>query len=484
MADIIDYTPPLSLADFFYNDEMISLACGPVGSTKTSAGILRIAYMASRMAPCKDGIRRSKCIWVRNTREQLNDTSIPDFLKWFPSGVAGIFQKTGLKFLLKFGDVECLVLFRGLDDANDVRRVLSLQASFAVFDEFREIHPDIFEAVQGRLGRYPDKSMVPHRPEWGLDDMGLPIGGCVDDYGHPMKKVWGMSNPPDLDTYWEHFLTNPPDNAHVTIQPGGMDPTADWLEYLPSNYYTDLAKGKSEDYIDVYIHAKFGKSLAGKAVFRSFSREIHVASGPIAPNPLSTAPVIVGFDCTGLNPAAVIGQAGANGRLYVFDALFADEMGALRFIRERIKPLLASKYSGCKVLTVIDPAGVARQADERNVVDLLRAEGMLTKPARTNGISARIAAVEAYLTRMVDGKSGVVIDPDGCKLLIQALQGKYRYKMNTKGDVADTPDKNHPHSDIADAFQYLCLHADGGTIFGAHVNSRREIKPAPVRWAR
>ena len=160
----IKFQVPLSLGEFFYTDKTNSLACGPVGSTKTSAGILRIAYEASRMAKCKDGIRRSKAIWVRNTREQLNDTSIPDFLKWFPSGVAGVFQKTGLKFLLKFGDVECLVLFRGLDDANDVRRVLSLQASFAVFDEFREIHPDVFEAVQGRLGRYPDGMMVPHRP--------------------------------------------------------------------------------------------------------------------------------------------------------------------------------------------------------------------------------------------------------------------------------------------------------------------------------
>lgn len=481
--ETLDYVPPLSLADFFFNNDFISLACGPVGSTKTSAGILRIAYMASRMAKCKDGIRRSKCIWVRNTREQLNDTSIPDFLKWFPSGVAGIFQKTGLKFLLKFGDVECLVLFRGLDDANDVRRVLSLQASFAVFDEFREIHPDVFEAVQGRLGRYPDKSMVPHRPEWGVDDKGIPVGGCVDDNGHSMKKVWGMSNPPDMDTYWEKLLTDPPSNVNVTIQPSGMDPEADWLQYLPSNYYEDLAIGKHEDYVDVYIHAKFGKSLAGKPVFRSFNRETHVSQAPMAPNPLSTAPVIVGFDCTGLNPAAVIGQVGMGGRLYVFDALFADEMGTLRFIRERLKPLLAEKYSGCKVMIVLDPAGMARNADEKTSVDLLRTEGLLSKPARTNSISARIAAVEAFLTRTIDGKSGVTMDKDGCSLLITALAGKYRYKMNTKGEVDDKPDKNHPHSDIADAFQYLCLHADGGTIFGAHVNSRREIKPAP-RWAR
>lgn len=461
-----EYTPPLSVAPFLISDEFVNLIVGPVGSTKTTAGLIKIVYEAKRVAPCKDGIRRSRVAVIRNTRQMLADTTIPDFLKWF--GEYGVLMKQDMKFTLRIDDVECEVLFRGLDESNDVRRLLSLQLSFGVMDEFREINPDVFDALTGRLGRYPDKTMN------GV--------GCCDDTGKQIHKVWGMSNPPDYDTHWEEFLTEPPDNAAVFIQPSGLSPEADWVQYLPDGYYENLAEGKSEAWVDVYVHGKFGASLSGKPVFRSFDRETHVAKNPLQPNKGSTQPVIVGFDCTGLNPAAVIGQLGFEGRLFVYDTLSAVDMGVIRFIREKVKPLLTNKYAGAKVMFVIDPAGMSRGADERNVADMLKAEGFAVKPARTNGIGARIAAVEQFLTRTVDGKAGLTIDPDNHEL-IQALAGKYRFKINTKGEAADTPDKSHPWGDIADALQYLCLHADGGSLFGHVQRAKPQIKPAPYNWA-
>ena len=126
----LSYTPPASVEPFLQSEAFISLIVGPVGSTKTTAGIMKIAYHASQMAKCRDGVRRSRAIWVRNTREQLRDTSIPDVLRWYPDGQAGVYEKTNYKFILKFNDVECEILFRGLDDSNDVRRLLSLSISF------------------------------------------------------------------------------------------------------------------------------------------------------------------------------------------------------------------------------------------------------------------------------------------------------------------------------------------------------------------
>jgi hypothetical protein len=477
----IIYSPPPSVAGFLRSDKFISLIVGPVGSTKTTGGIMKIAYHAKQMAACRDGVRRSRCIWIRNTREQLRDTSIPDFLKWYPDGTAGAYMKTEYKFILKFDDVECEVLFRGLDDANDIRRLLSLQASFAVMDEFREIHPDVFETVQGRLGRYPDGMMVPNRPEWGSDEKGNPIQGCVTDEGKPNSHIWGMTNPPDMDTFWEDFVTNPPANAEIFIQPSGLSPEADWIKYLPSGYYENLAEGKSEDWIDVYIHAKFGKSLSGKPVFRSFDRTMHVSETTLTPQLTSVNPIIVGFDCTGLGPAAVIGQLGFGGRLYIYDAIWAEEMGPLRFIRERLKPLLSSKYGGGRVAVIIDPAGMARGSDEKSVVDILKAEQLMAKPASTNAITARISAVEQYLTRVIDGKSGILIDP-ACVELIQAFQSKYKFKVKQNGETEDKPHKVRPWADIMDSLQYLCLHADNGSIFGGVMaTQRREIKPPPAR---
>lgn len=477
----LTYTPPSSIAGFLISESFISLAVGPVGSTKTTCGIMKIAYHAARMAKCTDGIRRSRCIWVRNTREQLRDTSIPDFLKWFPDGQAGVYEKTNSKFTLKFNDVECEVLFRGLDDANDVRRLLSLQASFAVLDEFREINQAIFEAIQGRLGRYPDKMLVPPRPEWGLDDEGYPIGGCVTDTGASNKHLWGMTNPPDMDTFWERFLSDPPKNAECYFQPSGMSEDADWKQYLPQSYYTDLAEGKSEDWIDVYIHAKFGKSLAGQPVHKAFQYDKHVAKQPLQMIRSENYPIVIGHDF-GLTPSVVIGQVGPTGRLFVLADIVSEGMGALQFVRQKLKPMLAMRFAGVPHFIIGDPAGAVRaQTDERSVFDILRQEGFNVRPAKTNNISPRLAAVDAHLMGLaMDGLPRMLID-QSCVNTIRALRGGYRFKAKKDGEYDTTPEKNS-HSHVADALQYLCLHADGGRTFGQDGFSamRRPVKTASM----
>ena len=459
----LTYTPPASANPFLQSEAFISLIVGPVGSTKTTAGIMKIAYHAAQMAKCRDGIRRSRAVWVRNTREQLRDTSIPDVLRWFPDGQAGTYLKSEYKFMLRFNDVECEILFRGLDDANDVKRLLSLQASFGILDEFREINPDIFNALQGRLGRYPSKL-----------DNGV---GCVTDKVANNSHLWGMSNPPDMETFWEEYLTSPPANAEIFFQPSGLSPEADWLEFLPDNYYDNLAEGKSADWVDVYIHAKFGKSLSGLPVFRSFNRGTHVAKEPLKVLSSST-PLLIGVDA-GLTPAAVLGQVIHDGRIVVYNTLVSDGMGALRFVREKLKPLLANKFPGARAIIIIDPAAFQRaQTDERTVADIYRAEGFMVKAAKTNSVVARIAAVDKYLTRTVDGKAGILLCPEGNAPLIQALAGRYRYKINTKGERDESPEKSHPWSDASDSLQYLCLHADGGETFGGmlQTNAKRDVQ--------
>jgi hypothetical protein len=378
-------------------------------------------------------------------------------------------MRTGQTAVLKLGDVECEILFRGLDDQNDVRRLLSLQLSFAVMDEFREIHPEIFGAIQGRLGRYPNKSMN------GV--------GCKDAAGNKLKKIWGASNPPDMETFWEEFLTNPPENAATFFQPSGVSPEADWLEYLDDDYYDNLMSSHDEEWNNIYVHAKFGSSLAGKPVFRCFDRSTHVPNDP--PLLLSGSPLVIGVDA-GLNPTAVLTQQTYDGRCVVHDAITgnAEGMGALRFIREKLKPLLNNHYRSIgSVAVVIDPAAFQRaQTDERSVADIFKSEGFAVRPASTNSVAARLAAVENYLTRTINGKTGMLVSPKAT-LLIKALAGMYRYKMNAKGVVDDKPDKNHPYSDVADALQYACLHHDGGRIFGQAMSRRRDVKTASaVGW--
>ncbi|GHT94803.1 hypothetical protein FACS1894116_09310 [Betaproteobacteria bacterium] len=58
-------------------------------------------------------------------------------------------------------------------------------------------------------------------------------------------------------------------------------------------YYERLAEGKSEDWVRVYLHNEFGRSLSGQPVFRCFDRETHVAKSP--PN-LLPGPLVIGVD--------------------------------------------------------------------------------------------------------------------------------------------------------------------------------------------
>lgn len=458
---------------FLTSEKFGALVVGPVGSGKTTASILKIAYHAKRMAPCEDGIRRSRCVVVRNTREQLRDTTIPDFLKWFPTGPAGEFLKTENRFVLRFDDVECEVLFRGLDDSKDVRRLLSLQISFAFMDEFREINKEVFEALQGRLGRYPDKMMVPPRPEWGLDDHGAEIGGCVTDEGKPNFHIWGSTNPPDLETYWEELISNPPSNFSITIQPSGRSPQADWIQYLPPNYYDNLMEGKDEDWVSVYVDAKFGKSLAGMPVFRGFSREVHVSKEPLSYINSQSSPVIIGMDAA-LHPAAVFAQLDYKGRLLVLDETYATGCGMVKFMQEKVKPILAQRFPGQPAVVILDPAARARsQTDEKTALDIIRQEGLPVRLASTNNIQARISVVDSFLNRIIDGESGFLIAPR-CHTLIAALAGKYRYRRKTDGEAEDKPDKTHPWSDIADALEYACLHTDTSGVF-LHAHNRKAV---------
>jgi hypothetical protein len=389
----------------------------------------------------------------------LSDSTLPTFMTWYPEGPAGVFLRTDNKFILKFDDVVCEILFRGLDDANDVRRLLSLEVSYGVLDEYRELHPDIFHALQGRIGRYPSKK----------------DGGCVRDDGTPNYHIWGATNAPDGDSFWADYMDDCPENAAIFRQPSARSPEADWIHNLVDGYYENLAQGKTEDWCAVYIDNEFGRSLSGKPVFRCFDRETHVAKA--APAILSSQ-LLCGVDA-GLNPTAVIGQVAYDSRLVIHDALTGNEggMGALRFIREKLKPLLTNKYGGKLPLIIIDPAAFQRaQTDERCVADMFKAEGFNVIPARTNSIAARLSAVESFMTRTVGDKPALMISPEA-QLLIVALAGKYRYKLNTKGEADDKPEKSHPYSDVADATQYLCLHADGGAITGQNNrDGRREVK--------
>ena len=431
-------------------------------SGKSVGCCFEVVRRAARQAKGPDGFRRTRCAVIRQTVRQLSDTTIKTWLDWFPDGVCGHFMKTTKTYYLELGDIRCEVMFRALDDQDDVRNLLSLELTFAWFNECRDAHPDLVEAMSRRVGRFPKKSYC--KPTW--------LG------------MWGDTNPPTMDTWWYYQMekldpndgiTPVENNWEVFKQPSGRSQEAENVENLPEGYYDTT--GMSDEYIRVYIDGEYGLSSKGKPVWKQFLPHWHIADKPLTPTCNGVKPLLIGLDL-GLTPAAVFGQLDALGRCLILDELVSVDSGILRFFRERVIPLVAQRFAGAPVLVVCDPAGVQRaQTDERSAIDIIKQLGFDVIPARTNKVTARINAVDDFLMRQSDGGPAFLMDRR-CFHLKAAMVGGYRWHDKKPGVIL----KNE-HSHVADALQYLCLHVSGvvgGTLPG---RQRHEVKPArSVVW--
>lgn len=460
MALKIDYTPPKTAKDFMKSDAKMRVIMGPVGSGKSVCCSFEVVRRAGQQAPGADGKRRSRWAVVRETVRQLSDTTIKTFLDWFPPGVCGDFMRTTKTYFLRIGDVEAEIMFRALDDPDDVANLNSLELTGAWFNECRDIDEHIVDAMSKRIGRFPSKK--DGGPTW---------------YG-----MWGDTNPPTIDTWWYYQMehldpkdgVSPNENKwEVFKQPSGRSAFAENVENLPEGYYDTT--GRSDDYIRVFIDGMYGLSLAGAPVYKFFRPDYHVAKQALSPIVNGVRPIIVGMDL-GLSPAAAIGQQDPRGRMIILAEAASFGMGVQRFVRTMLKPLLSERFPGMPVLVVVDPSGVQRaQTDERSAVDIIRAEGFKVIPAKTNHISPRIGAVDDFLMRQVDGDAAFLLDPR-CTRLKAAMMGGYRYHPKT-GNI-----EKNDHSHIAEALQYLSLHINGT---GEQVirGVRKEVKTvSPVGW--
>jgi len=458
---VLRYTPPETLRRFMLDDSKMRVVMGPFGSGKTSACVMEVLRRASMQEPGRDGYRRSRFAVVRQTVRQLKDTTVKTFLEWLPEGEFGVYRRTmpTSTYFLEVGDIRCEVMFRALDDAGDVRNLLSLELTGAYLNECKDISREIVEALHGRVGRYP--SSRDGGPTW---------------YG-----IWCDTNPPVVGSWWwammegidpEDGVTPRGNSWAVYKQPSGRSAEAENLENLQPDYYS--VEGRSAEYVRMFVDGDYGHLPAGQPVHGGFRSEYHVGRGALGVLRSSGYPLVVGMDL-GLTPACVYCQMDMSGRALVLDEDVSFGMGAQRFVRMFMKPKLYRRFGGMRVLVVCDPAGVQRAGtDERSVVDVLRGEGLDVVPARTNKLAGRVAAVDDYLMRQVDGGAALLLDPR-CVRLKAALMGGYRHHKVT-GKLEKTPE-----SHVAEALQYAMLHINtrGGSELVGRV---REVLPRPAAW--
>lgn len=456
-ADVFVYKPPPTVREFISHYKPGELFFdwieGPVGSAKTTGNFFKLCRLAALQEPQADGIRRTRCVIVRNTYPMLRDTTLKSWQQWFKDDEAGEWLATQNTFILRFDDVECEVLFRPLDTPDDVNRVLSLEVTFAIIDEFVNIPKAIIESLSGRCGRYPSAK-----------------DGGATNWG-----MWGASNTDTEDNWWfDHLHAEDRVRLHeydqwtkgqvwqvnantkLFVQPSGFSPDAENLENLPGGaaYYTNLAVGKSVAWIKQFIEVEWGFSIAGTPVVPTFRAELHVSKVPLVWNP--GLMMVVGLDPGIGGLAAIFMQEDLIGRLLVYGEVIAKGYGAKRFISEKLKPYIRRRFPGCERITIApDPAAANRSAnDEKTIVDTFREEYDVSIESN-NRLPLRLDAIDHYTTRLVEGKPALLIDGAECPILVRALKGGWRYALNPKNEEmkGSEPEKNQ-YSHPGDGFGY------------------------------
>jgi PBSX family phage terminase large subunit len=456
-AITVNYVASPTLAKFHKSEAFIRTVIGPIGSGKSVGCVFEMLMKSMIQKPSPAGIRKSRWVIIRNTYRELIDTTIETFFTWVPQS-CGKWSNINMKFILaqQLNDgtkVHAEFLFRALDKPTDVKKLLSLDLTGGWINECREVPKAIMEMLIGRLGRFP--RMIEGGPSW-----------------------WGLimdTNPPDSDHwYYKLFEENLPENYAIFHQPSGLSKEAENIKNLPPNYYKNMIAGKDQEWVNVYVHGKYGFIADGKPVYSEYNDNLHYSDEVYVPDPKKT--LYIGLDF-GLTPAALFSQKTASGCMVSFDELVTSDMGAKNFGRY-LKERLNTKYRDFNVEIYGDPAGEDRaQTDEMTPFLILSALGIHVTPAHSNDFTIRREVVADYLGRLDFSGNPAFRITSGAPIFRRAMAGGYKYKrVQVAGEekYQDKPNKNK-FSHVAEAGQYMFLGAVGDDrVVGGFDNTKTD----------
>jgi hypothetical protein len=489
----IEYTASTTLEKFHNSPAFVRGIRGPIGSGKSVGCCFELFRMACMQSANALGVRKSRAIIVRNTLPELFSTTIKTWKDWFPPGnpkkEPGTFGEfTGrppYTHFVKYGMpdgtlVDLEVMFLALDQPEDAKKLLSLEASFIWFNEAREIHKNIVDAATGRVGRYPSAKE----------------GGC----SRPAMIM--DTNPPD-DSHWWYQLAEEdvPKDWEFFTQPSGLSAEAENLENLlqttetltlpmdkrrewgRKQYYERICEGKNQEWIDVYVHGHYGFIKKGQPVYAScWNQDIHVHRQPVKINPKGR--IVIGIDASGRHPAAVFLQPTARGHWDIVHELcvLEDEgMGAVRFAK-LLEVEIKRKFPESDIENPLwgDPAGDwPSQNDEKTYFQILnealRSSGLKVKASPGFRFPERYEAVEYMLSTLIDGRPMMMVSPN-CRTIIRGFNGGYMFRqISTAGDIRfdERPLKNR-FADPHDGLQYAACGI--GALRGYFKKTRRAQK--------
>ena len=477
----ITYTAEPTLARFHRCRAFYRCVRGPVRSGKSTAMCAEGMIIGNQQAPDpSDGLRKTRGCVVRNTYRELLDTTLKTWLMWFPESTFGPFNYGTMTHHIRVNDIEMEVLFRALDRPDDVKKLLSLELTWAWVNEAREVPRAIIDVLGDRVEQYPPKR---------YDDSGKQISGCT----------WGGvfldTNAPDDDHWWFDLEANPPAGWVFFVQPGALlehqgkfvsNPRAENIRNLNGghNYYLKRMAGKTDSYIRVYYCNQFGFVEEGKRVHPEYNDSIHCAGYQLVPD--VRHPVVIGLDF-GLTPAATLFSRRPNGQWWLFKEIVTEDIGLKQFGELLLLPYILENLLDHQIDVYGDTHGdIGSQNDKKTPGQIFEALGIKVKmPQMGCGPQLRREALASPLNRLIDGEPGLLIDP-GCKVIRKGLSSKYIYKrIQVIGDEKyhDQPDKNF-WSHVCEAAEHAMVGAGEGKLLtrGVGKQKKKGIKHRSAGW--
>lgn len=460
----VHYKPGPTALKFHQCKSLVKGMMGPYGSGKTVAvAVAEAIFQTAKMPECKDGVRRYRKTLVRNTYPDLKNTTWRTWMSWLSElGCVNTNQQPPMTYTARFRDAHGLMeleaIFLSLDSETDIRKLKSLETTSIFFNEISEIQQFFLDHGMGRIGRYPSRK---------------------DLTSNYKSQVEFDTNPPDDDSWFYHLFEEAKDPAFSLFkQPPGLikSDAGQWVDNpgaenmarngfgLADDYYLNFAKGKTDEFIKVFIGGMYGSVQSGIPVYHEYNDNIH-CNDKVAY--IAELPIRLAFDF-GSTPCVLISQKTMNGHWNILDEIVTKRSGLKQMIESQLKPLLLDKYSLENVAPISgDPAGNAGQdTDLASCFDIIKGcgftvatftgnSGKSNMGARTNSITARIESVKNDLNTLIDGVPKLRLHPN-CKTLRKAFSGGYQMVRVTDGSSGyfkSEPKKNF-FSHISDATQY------------------------------
>jgi Phage terminase large subunit len=244
-------------SELFYYGPKPLLASGGFGSSKTTAVLIKLLYLADLFPGYRTAI-------ARRFSSELKQTTLQTFFKLCPPKMYEFGSKNeagGIVIVTLNNGSRFTFMHLARPDASTIIRGLEINAAF--LDQAEEMDEESFDMLEGRLGRW-DKAKVPpflieqHKKETKTDWPDRLLDG------RPMPPSYMLLTcNPELETHWlwRRFHQDSPEWQEKYSKMGYKMITFDTLKNKFRNARnTEILMSKDQIFVDRFVHGKWGNS--------------------------------------------------------------------------------------------------------------------------------------------------------------------------------------------------------------------------------